>query len=175
MIKNSGMNLGALLREAIKKSKMCMRARADIVRERKIQAMLDMKIAQDPSKLLRNPSKERLSQRDATSFALERAFRRDAPTKALLQMEFDRRTNEGFSHMGVAEVYLPLRIAEFANEFCLVGGWSLDVTMVDEKGQPLDSSKQLMREKGWVGLDSHQCRLQLTNSSVFSCLSRYVR
>ena len=49
--------------------------------------------------------------------------------------------------MQASEVYSPPRVVEMANRMGLRGGWSLDLTTHDEKGQPWDFNSSTMRNK----------------------------
>ena len=47
----------------------------------------------------------------------------------------------------IAEVFSPKRVNEFASEYELAEGWSLDLTTCDEKGRPWNFSDPKMRNK----------------------------
>jgi hypothetical protein len=49
-------------------------------------------------------------------------------------------------HM-VSEVFSPPRVVTMARELGFAGGWSLDMTTVDDEGQPWDFNKPEMRDK----------------------------
>ena len=49
--------------------------------------------------------------------------------------------------MDVAEMHSPPRVAATAKEMSLQAGWSLDLTTIDEHGQPWDFSKDDMQER----------------------------
>eukprot|EP00973_Karenia_brevis_P023183 3193485-Karenia_brevis.AAC.1 len=47
----------------------------------------------------------------------------------------------------IGEIYSPKRVNEYAHQFGLEPGWSLDLTTRDEQGQPWDFTKVEMRNK----------------------------
>ena len=64
----------------------------------------------------------------------------------MFEKQFDKQIKELLA-VDVAEIFSPRRVNEFASEYELIGGWSLDLTTLDEEGKPWDFSSVQMRNK----------------------------
>ena len=61
------------------------------------------------------------------------------------QDHFHEAMVEEFNAIDVAEICSPPRVVQYAKEFGLTSGWSLDLQIADEDGRPWDSTKKEMR------------------------------
>ena len=70
----------------------------------------------------------------------------------VLQVANDSKVVRAFlnSKNDLSEVYSPPRVAEEAKAAGLVAGFSLDLTVSDEKGRPWDFSKRSCRQRAWA-------------------------
>eukprot|EP00973_Karenia_brevis_P078885 10948026-Karenia_brevis.AAC.1 len=63
-----------------------------------------------------------------------------------LERQFNKQMKELLA-MDVAEIFSPERVVEFAKDYDLEPGWSLDLTTTDEEGRPWNFNDRHMRNK----------------------------
>lgn len=107
---------------------------------------------------------------------LEEPFQRKARDNTALQKDLNDKMTLSLMINDMSEIHSPPRVVRFTKEFNLVGGWSLDLTVVDDEGEVWDFSKPEMLDKAlelvWrdppsLVIDSPMC----TNCSIMMNLN----
>ena len=76
--------------------------------------------------------------------------------KIRIDQERRQRRQHGKNDRTISEVYSPPRMTKMARKYNLVEGIAMDLTTVDEEGNPWDFTQEAMRNKAEGKLDSEQ-------------------
>lgn len=126
---STGAELAPLRIEKDKKVKRSLGARLDVVNERQIRGVLDIKMAQNLHNLVWKQEAIEMKTQDTMGGALEEVFRANQSDQTCLEDGSSPSMLNVVMRYDVLEAHWPPRVIRFTNEFGFVSGWSLDLTI----------------------------------------------
>ena len=121
----------------------------------------------DIQRVIRKQHETPRRREDIIGHILESEFQSKANGITLLQKHLIDETIKVLSSNDVSETYSPPRVTKDIADVGLGGGWSLDLTVANEKGEPWDFSKNDMQDRAMEKIKKRQADAHREIANVY--------